>query len=136
MRFVLDECVSHPLAGLLRSRGYDADSAKEVDRLGITDVEVLTRAADTARTVITRNARDFRALHEAWLRWRRRWAVEAVRASGVPVALSGHSSILIVPHLPVHALADIVEPFADAYDSIDDRLFSWSDERGWHEIVF
>ena len=53
MRFVLDGCASHPLAGLLRSRGYDADSAREFGRLSSTDVEVLTQEAETAHIFIT-----------------------------------------------------------------------------------
>ena len=65
MRFVLDEDVSHALAGLLRSHGYDADSAKELGRLGLTDVQVLLRAADAGRTLVTKNNKDFRSLHEA-----------------------------------------------------------------------
>ena len=58
------------------------------------------------------------------MRWRRPWAAEVVQVTGMAVALSGHSGILIVPNLPVYALARIVEPFAGAYDSIDGRLFS------------
>ena len=134
MRFALDEDVSHPLASLLRSHGYDADSATELGRLRLTDVQVLIQAADARQTLITHNNWDFRALHEAWITWRRRWTREIVQETGVNVSLSAHAGILVVPHLPNHALARIIEPFADAHDSIDDRLFSWNEQRGWHEI--
>ena len=136
MRFVLDEDVSHALAGLLRFHGYDADSAKELGRLGLTDVQVLLRAADDGRTLITKNNEDFRALHEAWVSWRGRWAAEVARTVGTPVDLSGHAGILIVPQRPNHVLAPIIEAFADANESISDRLFAWSAAKGWHELSF
>ena len=135
MRFVLDEDVSHALAGLLRSHRYDADSAKELGRLGLTDVQVLPRATDDGRTVITKNNKDFRALREAWISWRGRWAAEVTRAVGTPVALSSHAGILIVPQRPDRDLARIIdEAVADANDAISDRLFAWSAAAGWHEI--
>ena len=136
MRLALDEDVSHPLAGLLRSDGYDADSAKELGRLGLRDVQVLLRAAESDQTLVTHNNDDFRALHEAWVTWRRRWSDEVAQAIGMPVALSQHAGILIVPHLPIRALARILEPFADSSGSIADRLFAWAASQGWHELRF
>lgn len=136
MRFALDEDVAHPLAGLLRAHGYDADSAKELGRLGLTDVQALVQAADSAQTVITRNSKHFRSLHEAWVDWRRRWSAEVLHQTGTEVILSGHAGILIVPSLPVHDLAHIIESFADANVSIGDGLFAWTALRGWHEIRF
>lgn len=65
MRIALDEDVSHPLAGLMRSDGYDVDSAKELGRLGLRDVHVLLRAVESGQTLVTHNSDHFRALHEA-----------------------------------------------------------------------
>jgi hypothetical protein len=136
VHIVLDEGVSHPLAGLLRSDGYDADSAKELGRLGLTDVQVLVQAVLSGQTIVTHNKSDFRMLHEAWITWRRRWTAEVVQASGLPIVLSGHAGILIVPQVPNHDLARLIEPFADANDSIPDRLFAWDRAKGWHELIF
>ena len=136
MRLALDEDVSHPLAGLLRSDGYDADSAKELGRLGLRDVQVLLRAAESGQTLVTHNNEDFRALHEAWVTWRRRWADEVAGTLGIPVALSQHAGILIVPHLPIQALARILEDLADAAGSTEDRLFAWDASQHWHELQF
>lgn len=136
MRFALDEDVAHPLAGRLRADDYDADSAKELGRLGLTDVQVLVQAAESAQTVITRNSKHFRSLHEAWVDWRRRWSAEVLHQTGIEIILSGHAGILIVPSLPVSDLAQIIEPFADGNVSIDDALFAWTASRGWHEIRF
>jgi hypothetical protein len=135
VRIAQDEGVSHPLASLLRSSGYDADSAKELGRLSLADVQVLVQAVLSGQTIVTHDKSDFRMLHEAWITWRRRWTEEVVRATGLPIALSGHAGILIVPLLPNHALARIIEPFVDTHDSIPDRLFAWSTAKGWHELI-
>ncbi len=134
LRFALDENVRHDLAGLLRSRGWDIDSAKELGRLRLTDTHVLLRAAEAGQTLVTHNDKDFRLLHEAWLTWRERWENEVARLTGVHLPLSRHAGILIVPPLPIHDLARILEPFDDTSDSLDDRLFAWNRSRGWHEV--
>ncbi|MGH2615466.1 MAG: DUF5615 family PIN-like protein [Thermomicrobiales bacterium] len=135
-RFALDEDVSHRFASLLRSRGWNVDSAKELDRLGLSDVQVLLRAAADGQTLVTHNIKDFRALHEAWVTWRWRWAAEVEHVTGRPVHLSQHAGILITPHLPNHELARILEEFADAAEPMADRLFSWTQVGGWHEVRF
>jgi hypothetical protein len=136
VRIALDEGVSHPLASLLRSHGYDADSATELGRLGLTDVQVLVQAVLHGQVRVTHNKKDFRMLHEAWITWRRRWTAEVVQAIGVQVTLSGHAGILLVPQLPNLNLARIIEPFADANASLPDRLFAWNAAKGWHELSF
>lgn len=136
LRIVLDEDVSHRLAGLLRSQGWDIDSAKELGRRRLTDVQVLLRAAEDGRTLVTHNVDDFRALHEAWVTWRGRWAAEVVQKTGRHVQLSQHAGILITPHIPDRDLARILEAFADADEPLTDRLFSWRPAKGWHELRF
>lgn len=131
----LDEGVPHLLAGLLRSEGYNADSAKELGRLGLTDPQDLLRAAENGQTLATYDSKDFRALHEAWVTWRRRWEAEAARSLGVPLELSRHGGVLIVPHRPNRELADILRALIDTIDAIEDRLFAWDRDRGWHEII-
>jgi Domain of unknown function (DUF5615) len=136
LAFALDENVAHAVASLLRSHGQDATSARELSRLGISDVQVLVRAAEEGQTLVTHNSKDFRALHEAWVTWRRHWAREVEQVTGRPVDLSHHAGILITPHLPNHDLARILEEFEDSVGSIDDRLFAWSPARRWHELHF
>lgn len=135
-RFALDEDVSHPLAALLGSRGYDIASAKELGRLRLTDPQFLLGAIEAGQTLITHNADDFEALHEAWMLWRRRWQDEIGRTVGRSVALSGHPGILMPPHLPPETLASIIEEIGASSESIEDRLFSWTPELGWGEVVF
>lgn len=130
----LDEDVSHRLAGLLRSQGWDADSAKELGRLGLSDTLVLLVAAEHRQTLVTHNENDFRTLHEAWVTMRRHWETEIERATGMPVSLSRHAGILIVPHLPERGLAGILEEFSSTARAMDDRLFMWTRLRRWHEV--
>lgn len=136
LKFALDEDVSHAVASLLRSHGVDADSARELSRLGLSDVQVVLLAAEGRQTLVTHNRKDFRTLHEAWVAWRSRWAIEVEQVVGSRVNLSQHSGILITPHLPNHDLARILEEFEHTAASIDDRLFAWTQLRGWHELQF
>jgi hypothetical protein len=100
----------------------------------LSDAQVLLRAAEARQTLVTHNSRDFRALHEAWVTWRRRWAREVEETTGIAVLLTQHAGILMTPHLPSHDLARIHEDFADSAGSRDDRLFAWSPARGWQEL--
>jgi hypothetical protein len=136
LSFALDEDVSHPVARLLRRIGHVAESATELDRLGLRDVQVLLRATERNQTVVTHNKKDFELLHEAWVTWRRRWMAEAETAKGLPVPLSRHVGIVIVPHLPNHELVRILSDFASTAEAVDDKLFTWSQEQGWEEVRF
>ena len=136
LRFALDEDVSHPLASLLRFQGWDIDSAKELGRLGLRDVQVLLRAVTEGQTLITHNGNHFYALHEAWVTWRRSWSIDVQRATGVRVSLPRHARILIVPQIGVRELVPILEEFGPDHESIADQLFVWSRGRRWEEIHF
>lgn len=133
-RFVLDAGVAHGIAGILRMRGLDIDSAKELDRLGLSDVQALLRAAVDGRAIITHNSRDFLALHEAWLTWARRWSDEASAGSGRPITLSPHAGILIVPHAPRYHLAQIIAEFSEGVETLENRLFVWRPTNEWNEV--
>jgi hypothetical protein len=135
-RFALDEDVSHPLASLLRLRGLDVDSAKELGRLRLTDTQVLLLAAQNNQTLITHNDKYFRALHEAWVTWRRRWSNELEQAIDRHVFFSQHAGILILPHRPIHDLARMLEEFEASAGSLENRLFAWNPRRQWHELHF
>jgi hypothetical protein len=125
---LLDEDVSHGLAGALRAIGLDADSAKELGHLGFTDVMVLTGASDLGLIVVTDNKKDMLLLHEAWLTWRVRWeATEHARAN--------HPGILLTPHQPVLDLVRLIEEFESAETENNNRLFSRNVVNRWHEVV-
>jgi Domain of unknown function (DUF5615) len=134
LRFALDEGVSHPLASLLRSQGWDIDSAKELGRLGLRDVQVLLRAVAEGQTHITHNGNHFYALHEAWVTWRRSWSIEVERVTGMRILLPHHAGILIAPQIDVRDLVPILEEFGPDHESIADRLFVWSLGRQWQEV--
>jgi hypothetical protein len=116
--------------------GLDVDSAKELGRLRLTDPQVLLFAAENNQALITHNDKDFRALHEAWVTWRRRWSREVEQVFGRPVHLSQHAGILILPHRPIQDLASMLETFEDSAESLEDRLFAWTPRRQWHELRY
>jgi predicted nuclease of predicted toxin-antitoxin system len=64
---LLDEDVSVVVAAVLRARGFDALTARDAGRLGRSDAEQLTAAAEAGRILLTHNRVDFERLHRDWL---------------------------------------------------------------------
>lgn len=62
-----DENVPYPLVEALRASGHDVITAHEDGRAnqGISDPDVLTRATELDRAVLTNNRRDYHRLHTA-----------------------------------------------------------------------
>jgi len=131
--FVLDEDVPHAVAALLRQQGFEVQSAKELGRLGVSDVQVLLQAALDDQIVVTHNGRDFELLHEAWITWGRQWEREVAAENHVKASLSHHAGILITPHLPNQAMVDVMASFVGSYGPIAGRLLVWSAATGWRE---
>jgi predicted nuclease of predicted toxin-antitoxin system len=67
IRLYLDEDVHLGLAAALRMRSFDAISAHELGRWGLSDAEQLAYAAADARALFTFNTADFLRLHREWL---------------------------------------------------------------------
>lgn len=59
MRFLLDEMYGEQLADLLAGRGHDAVHVRAIGLGGAPDIDVLARAVDDGRTLVTENAVDF-----------------------------------------------------------------------------
>lgn len=59
MKLLLDEMYSERVAESLRERDHDAAHVREIGLGGAVDAEVLARAAEEDRTVVTENAADF-----------------------------------------------------------------------------
>ncbi len=59
MKFLLDEMYSERVAELLRERGHDAVHVRAIGLGGAPDTDVLNRAVDDHRTLVTENASDF-----------------------------------------------------------------------------
>jgi predicted nuclease of predicted toxin-antitoxin system len=58
VRFLLDEMYSERVAELLRDSGHDAVHVREIGLGGVPDRDVLARAVDERRTLVTENAAD------------------------------------------------------------------------------
>ena len=66
MRLFLDEdSQGKLLVRLLRASGHDVQTVADVNLAGRTDAEVFGHAHREARVLLTRNVKDFEALHEA-----------------------------------------------------------------------
>lgn len=66
IRLYIDEDLTDRVAVALRSRGYDAISAHEVDMRGRTDKEQLGFATNNNRVILTRNVKHFVALQREY----------------------------------------------------------------------
>jgi len=59
VRFLIDEMYSERVAELLIERGHDAIHVRQIGLGATPDTDVLARAADEGRTLLTENAADF-----------------------------------------------------------------------------
>ena len=66
IKLYIDEDLTDRLAVALRSRGYDAVSAHEVDMRGKTDREQLDFASRNSRVILTRNIKHFVGLQREY----------------------------------------------------------------------
>jgi len=83
IRLYLDEDVQRGVAAALRGRGFDAISAHEVGRWGLSDAEQLACAAADQRALFTFDAADFLRLHRRWIESGRPHGGISVSAQGI-----------------------------------------------------
>jgi len=62
-----EDTINRRLINVLRFRGMDVLTAKEADRIQVSDRDHLIYAASLGRTVFTFNTRDFMKLHKEYL---------------------------------------------------------------------
>jgi len=68
VRLLLDEMFPPRLAVELRNRSIDALAAvQDPDLRAAPDAQLLERAADEGRVLVTENIRDFAVLHSRWM---------------------------------------------------------------------
>ena len=59
MKFLIDEMYSEQVAKILRGRGHDAAHVRAIGLAGAPDDDVLARAVEDERSLVTENASDF-----------------------------------------------------------------------------
>lgn len=80
-------------------------------------------AADAAATFVSHNAKDFRLLHDAWLRWSAAWGVAR-----------SHGGILIVPQgVSAPILGAAISSLLAAVPSVVDACYVWHSTNGWRQ---
>lgn len=116
-----DHNVSQPLASLLRDAGHTITTAREVGLDAAKDERHLLFAAERQWTFCTTNKKDFRLLHDAWLRWSRAWNVT-----------SHHAGIVIFPNAwdATRAMQEL-EAFIALDLSLTNALYEWQSRDGW-----
>jgi len=125
----MDEDVTERLTEALLRLGLDVTSVSRLGNKGLKDYEQLLIAAGLNRTLLTYNTEDFELLHGAWRMWSRAWnATTAARHAGI---LLIHSS----KGITVPDIATAVHRFASNPPPMDNRLFAWTSDRDWHEIL-
>lgn len=94
IKLYIDEDLTDRLAVTLRSRGYDAVSAHEVNMRGNTDKEQLEYAIKHNRVILTRNIKHFVNLQREYYK------------NGLP-----HDGILVTDYLPLKKLIRRITKF-------------------------
>ena len=115
-RFHLDHNVSQKISPLLRTMGHDVVTARDLRMEAAGDEEHLLVAANSVRTLVTSNVKDFRLLHDAWQRWSQDWGIE-----------KRHAGILIIPDtwLAPYATQQL-DAFIQITSSVVNELHEWN----------
>ena len=123
-RFQLDHNVSRQIADLLRFRGHDVVTARELGLEDAADDVHLLAAIQDGRIFVTHNRADFVLLHYAWRRWTRVWRLT-----------QPHSGILVVPqppHLPPAEVANELNHIQAGVSLVDELYeYEWQTRRAW-----
>jgi len=102
IKLYIDEDLSDRIAVALRSKGFDAISAHEVNMRGKTDKEQLEYAIQHNRTILTRNIKHFITLQKEY------------RKDGL-----AHHGILVTDYLPIKELIRRLTNFLNERDFSD-----------------
>ena len=126
-RFQIDHYVSRQIADLLRARGRDVVTARELSHEDAADDVHMLAAIQASRAFVTRNRADFVLLHFAWRRWTAAWRVT-----------QPHSGILVVPQPPHLSPARVAEELhaIQAAVSLVNELYEyeWQTGLGWARL--
>lgn len=118
--FYLDHDVDVVLADLLRARGHQATTVRDLGLERASDAEHLLLAAQRGWLFVTRNGGHFLVLHQAWRLWSAAW--------NVPLR---HAGILIIPHGRIRELAFHIAEFPRMDLPVANALYEWHWQRGW-----
>lgn len=115
--FYLDHDVKQQIAEALSARGHTAVTAVSQSLDSASDPAVLHAAVRQARVVITCNNKDFRMLHDAWLRWQ--------------VSPQHFGIIVIRQDWTVADAAERINAFVRAHSRLQNQWWEWKPSAGW-----
>lgn len=117
----LDSDVGVELARALSDHGHTARLAATEGMRDAGDPAQLLHAAERGWVLISHNKKDFRDLHDAWLRWAGAWG-----------ALRNHAGILILEQVyPIASIAPGLSQFLHDHQSLQNQLYEWTQGGGW-----
>lgn len=115
--FYLDHDVKQQIAEELIARGHTAVTAVSQSLDSASDPAVLSAAVRQARIIITCNNKDFRMLHDAWLRWQ---------------VVPQHFGIIVIKQdWTVSDTAERIDGFVAAHPSLQNQWWEWKSSAGW-----
>ncbi|MGA7672958.1 MAG: DUF5615 family PIN-like protein [Nitrolancea sp.] len=121
--FLLDHNFVHRAAILLRERGHNAVTARDVRLAEAADPEYFVRAATHEEILLTFNAKDFRLLQYAWRRWTMVWQLPLI-----------HHGVISIPQnqrWDAIRIAQEVGNFMMGGYPLQNELYEWDDGGGW-----
>jgi Domain of unknown function (DUF5615) len=122
--FYLDENIALAVETELRSRGHVVTSTYAEGRSAAPDPLLLLEAAERNWTFVTHNRKDYRLLHDAWLRWEHAWGVR-----------QPHAGILVLDRVQGQSgfeTARLIDAVTrDPTTNLIRALYDWSVRSGW-----
>ena len=118
-----DNDVPLRVAPLLRARGHDVTTTRDLGRTAARDDDQLLLAAQRGWTLVTHNRRDYELLHDAWRRW--------FSAFGI---VEMHAGILVLPQKPqlsAEQIAQEVDALLTSGAPLANELYRWQRLGGW-----
>lgn len=108
---------------MLTERGHPSVYAADLGMARHKDDEHLLAASLRARILVTNNIRDFELLHDAWVRWSRKWHVRP-----------SHFGILTIPNgTTIERIIELLCDFADTMPlPITNTMYIW-DGSAWEK---
>ena len=122
--FYLDENMALAVETELRFLGHVVTSTYAEGRSAAPDPWLLLEAAERNWTFVTHNRKDFRLLHDAWLRWGRAWGVR-----------QPHAGILVLDRVRGQSgveTAQLIDSVVrDPATDLVSALYDWKVGTGW-----
>lgn len=137
--YFIDHNMSPRVVDLLRDRGQEAATARDLGLSAVHDGCILMACAKAHRIIVTQDYGDFWELHQSWQLWTRAWgvtpgAMPLLTLNDMSPFPLRHAGILTVPQAPRELRPQLVAAliaFAASGVEIENELYRLDFSRGW-----